>query len=58
LFFVMSSPEAYKFTNSLYQGLADNGCPSMTGIVVHTILFGLALFGMMHLPKDEYVATA
>lgn len=56
LFFVMSSNEAYKLTNSLYPGLADNGCPSMTGICVHTILFGLALFGMMHLPKDDCVA--
>ena len=56
LFFIMSSSEAYKFTNSLYSGLADNGCPSMTGIVAHTVLFGLALFGMMHLPHDGATA--
>jgi hypothetical protein len=56
LFFIMSSSEAYKLTNSLYSGIADNGCPSMTGIVVHTVLFGLALFGMMHLPQDNATA--
>jgi hypothetical protein len=56
LFFVMSSSEAYKFTNSFHAGLADNGCPSMTGIIVHTVLFGAALFGMMHLPRDDATA--
>ena len=57
LFFIISSPEAYKFTNSIYSGLADeSGCPTMTGLVVHTLLYGSALTGMMYIypmEKDE-----
>lgn len=52
LFFLLSSPEAYRTTNGIYAGLADsnNGCPTMTGLIIHTVLFGAALFGMMYLP--------
>ena len=54
LFFLLSSTEAFKFTGSLVNGLADStGCPTMTGVVVHTVLYGAALIGLMSLPKDE-----
>lgn len=52
LFFLFSSPEAYRTSNALYSGLSDgyNGCPTTTGLVVHSVLFGAALFGMTYLP--------
>lgn len=53
LFFIISSNEAYMLTNGIYPGLSDNGCPSMTGVCVHTVLFGILLFGMMYLPHDN-----
>lgn len=53
LFFVLSSPEAYRFTNALYPGLADlSGCPTMTGLVVHALLFTGAVYLIKHFPAD------
>lgn len=53
LFFLMSSTEAFKFTGSLVDGLADStGCPTLTGVVVHTVLYGGVLMLLMSLPKD------
>lgn len=54
LFFLMSSPEAFKFTGNLVDGLSDfTGCPTLTGVLVHTVLYGLALLLLMGLPKDD-----
>lgn len=46
LFFFVSSDEVYMLSRSLNAGLADErGCPTMTGVAVHTVVFWLALMG-------------
>ena len=41
LYFLMSSSEAFKLSGSMVDGLADpSGCPTLTGVVVHTLLYG------------------
>ena len=47
LFFVVSSPAVYKFTDKLFGKalhLADaKGCPTTLGLIVHAIVFVLLL---------------
>jgi len=50
LFFFVSSDEFYMFTRSFNASLADEkGCPSVTGLVAHTVVYWLVLMGMMNL---------
>ncbi len=47
LFLVVSMPVTYKFTNALLKSVcvlaSKNGCPTMCGILVHTLVFLLLL---------------
>lgn len=44
LFFVLSSPEVYRLTDSLgfLDTADDNACPTMTGILAHSVAFMVA----------------
>jgi len=54
IFFLIANPITYKVVNSVLPGVASNGCPTPFGLVLHTIVFFLALLGVMLLPKDKY----
>jgi hypothetical protein len=52
LFFLISNPFTYRLTNSLLGGLvgrlADpSGCPTGTGILIHSAVFGVIVYGLM-----------
>lgn len=52
VFIIVSLPFTYKTTNSLLGGvlgkLADaSGCPTDLGLIVHAIVFGILLYGLM-----------
>ena len=52
LFFLISNPFTYRLTNSLLSGLIGrlsdpSGCPTSTGIVVHSVVFGLIVYALM-----------
>jgi hypothetical protein len=54
LFLLLSAPFTYRCTNSLLSGvvgrLADSsGCPTKLGLAVHTLVFGLCVYGLMQL---------
>ncbi len=54
VFLLVSAPMTYKLTNSLLGGivgkLADaSGCPTTVGLVVHALVFGLIVYGLMQL---------
>ena len=51
IFFMISSPQMYKLTSKIVPS-AIYGCPTPLGLVIHTFVFMLALFGFMNLPKD------
>lgn len=55
LFIIVSLPATYKLTDSLLKGvlgkLANGGCPTMTGIVVHGVVFSLLFRGLMEFNK-------
>jgi hypothetical protein len=54
IFFFVANPVTFRFVNSLIPGVAVNGCPTAFGLLLHTVVFFLALVGIMMLPKDKY----
>jgi hypothetical protein len=54
IFFLVANPATFRVVNSLIPGVAVNGCPTPGGLLLHTVVFFLALVGIMMLPKDKY----
>ena len=56
VFFLVANPETFKVTQMVLGSLvtiANGGCPTPTGLLVHTIVFFLALLGLMMFPQDK-----
>jgi len=54
LFLIVSSPVLYSFVQSLlgrFFTVAKNGCPSTYGLLLHAVVFGLVVYGLMFLGK-------
>ena len=55
LFLVISSPIVYKFTNSIFKNIcilaSKDGCPTLCGLLVHTIVFMLLTRCFLELKK-------
>ena len=52
LFLVVASPFMYNFVNMILGAIvpvAVNGCPTLAGLILHTIVFGLLVFLLMKL---------
>lgn len=51
LFVVIASPMMFKFVNGLVGGLVNiadsDGCPNIYGLILHGVVFGLLVRGMM-----------
>ena len=52
IFFLVANPVTFRFVNSIIPGVANNGCPTAFGFVLHTFVFFLVSFAVMLLPKD------
>ena len=57
LFLLIASPFMFKLTGQLFSqvGLSTHsrGCPKMTGLVIHAVVFGLLVRLMMTVPVPE-----
>lgn len=53
LFFVLTSTDSYYLSGKLWNGLAERGCPNVSGVIVHGVVFMVVLFLVMFFPKDE-----
>jgi hypothetical protein len=55
VFFVVANPETYKFTQALFGGLfkvaEPMGAATPAGLLLHTIVFFLAMLGLMMVPR-------
>jgi len=52
-FFLVANPVTFRFVNSLIPGVANNGCPTAFGFMLHTLVFFVVLYGLMSLPSDR-----
>ncbi len=52
IFFLVANPVTFRFVNSIIPGVANNGCPTAFGFVLHTFVFFLVSFAVMLFPKD------
>ena len=53
VFFVVASPQAYEVSHLLLGdkvAISNSGAPTAAGLMVHTVVFMVALYGMMNLP--------
>lgn len=53
VFYIISHPMLYRLTDSLLGGLVGplvsfSGCPTMTGMLIHSAVFGLVVRAMMN----------
>src|SRR5210317_1451502 len=53
-FFIIANPETFRLVRRvLGPGIATpNGCPSTVGLLVHSLVFILVVWGMMNVKKD------
>jgi hypothetical protein len=50
VFYIISHPLTYRLTNSVLGGLASSsGCPTSLGLIVHSLVFGAVVYGLMYL---------
>ncbi|MDB4676312.1 hypothetical protein OAH93_01580 [Flavobacteriales bacterium] len=56
VFFVISNPDTYRLTRSIFGKWVSGptGCPSMSGLVLHTVVFVLITYAMMNIKKEGY----
>jgi hypothetical protein len=55
VFFLLANPETYKLTQMIFGyfiPVATGGCPTPSGLFLHSILFFLVLLGLMLFPRD------
>jgi hypothetical protein len=55
VFFIVANPETYKFTQMLFGGLFQvayqMGAATPMGLLLHTVVFFLAMLGLMMVPN-------
>lgn len=54
IFYLISSPAMFSFVGSILGNKVANpqGCPTKFGILVHAVLYCMALVGVMYLPPE------
>lgn len=60
VFLVVSSPVVYNLVQSIFGGLftvAVKGCPTVAGLFLHTVVFGLVVYLLMRLQKPAAEAA-
>ena len=59
-FFIVANPETFRLVRRVLGTwiATPTGCPSTTGLLVHTLVFVLIVWGMMNLKKEGGVKKA
>jgi hypothetical protein len=53
IFFIIANPETFRFVRRILGPMiaSPTGCPTATGLLVHTVVFILIVWGMMNIKK-------
>jgi hypothetical protein len=56
VFFVISNPDTYRLTRTIFGKWVSGptGCPSLRGLILHTVVFVLITWAMMNIKKEGY----
>lgn len=56
LFFIVANPDTFRLVRAVFGSwvAGPNGCPTMAGLVLHTIVFTLVAWGMMNIKREAY----
>ena len=56
LFFIIANPDTFRLMRSILGSWVSgpNGCPTMAGLILHTIVFMLIAWGMMNIKRETY----
>ena len=59
-FFIVANPETFRLVRRVLgpRISTPTGCPSTMGLVVHTLVFILVVWGMMNVKKDSATCSA
>ncbi len=55
VFIIVSLPMTYNFTNGIFDSLLGiqltefSGCPNMTGLLIHALVFGVIVYILMNI---------
>ncbi len=54
-FFIIANPETFRLVRHIFgpRIATPNGCPSTMGLIVHSLVFLLVVWGMMNVRKEE-----
>ena len=57
-FFIVANPETFRIVRKVLgpRIATPTGCPSTMGLLVHTLVFIMVVWGMMNLKRDNVVA--
>jgi len=56
LFLLVASPMMYRVVQMVFGGLftvAVDGCPTIAGLLLHTVVFGLLVYVLMVVQKEQ-----
>ena len=55
VFFIVANPETFKLIRRVVGSwvATPTGCPSMTGLVLHAVVFMLVVWGMMNIKREK-----
>ncbi len=54
IFFFIASPMMYMLTSRIFGSwIASRGCPTGFGVLFHSVVYFLAVWGFMNLPLDK-----
>ena len=55
VFFIVANPETFKLVRRLIGSwvATPTGCPSMTGLALHAVVFMLVVWGMMNIKREK-----
>jgi len=56
VFFIVANPETFRVTRKIFGSWISGptGCPSINGLVLHTLVFMLVVWGMMNIKRENY----
>lgn len=59
VFFIVANPDTFRIMRKVFGSWVSSptGCPSMSGLVLHTLVFMLITWGMMNVKSEAYEPT-